>query len=230
MTGEEFLLKGQQAREAGRTFEALDFLNHALDVFILEKNYARFAHALLDRGICWQHLYQFHGNDPCFAVLYKKDAEAVLEILQSQKIEQELDGAYFMNAKAASLFGDFTQAVEFFTQAIQHLPDENQVQKGDWQTNLGRAIYYTGKHEAGITQILSGIEQMQAHADGVDDYTFRVWLSGAYLRLAEIYLLNDKQKSNEYLQTAKGILGDDSKFIVRQKQIENFIKTGKSGL
>ncbi len=61
---------------------------------------------ILDRAICYQHLYQFYENHRGFAVLYKKDAEAMLEIVEAEKLD-ELDQAYFINAKARVLFREY---------------------------------------------------------------------------------------------------------------------------
>ncbi len=230
MTGEELLKLGQDAREAGRTFEALDLLNRSLEVFAREKDLARFAHVLLDRGICWQHLYQFNHNDPGFAVLYKKDAEAMLEILLSQHLNEELDGAYYMNAKAASLYGDYAKAVELFRLAIQHLPQTRLAQKGDWRTSLGKALYYSGEKDKGVQEALEGVEQIKAHAAEIDVYMAGVWVSGGYMKLAEMFLQDEPAKSAGYVEQAKAVLGNDSQFAVRRKQLDNFIETGKSGL
>ena len=227
---EELLLQGQILREQGKTFEALDYLNKALEAFAKEKNYARFAHALLDRAICWQHLYQFNNNDPGFAVLYKKDAEAMLEVLENNHIKEELSGAYFINARAASLFGDFGKAIKFFKKALELLPSSMAAQRGDWQTNLGKSLYFAGEKERGLNEIMVGIEQIKNHLAEVGDYAGKVWLSGGYMRLAEVLLKDDRTRSREYLKMAKGIVASDKKFMVRQKQISNFEQTGKSGL
>jgi tetratricopeptide (TPR) repeat protein len=229
-TAEQLLLEGQTLREQGKTFEAIDKLNRALDAFAAEKNYARFAHALLDRGICWQHLYQFHGNDPAFAILYKKDAEAMLEVLQSQNISEELDGAYFMNAKAAVIFKDYDKAVGFFQRALERLSKEKNAQRGDWRTNLGKSMYLNGEKEAGLKEIEQGISDVEKFAAGVDDYTHKVWLSGGYMRLAEVLLRDNPEQSKQSLDKAREILGEDPRFDVRQKQIANFLTTEDSGL
>lgn len=228
--GEQLLLQGQQLREQGKTLEALDFLNRALEAFIREQNYSRFAHALLDRAICWQHLYQFNNNDFAFAVLYKKDAEAMLEIVRAKNIRDELAGVYFISGKAQMLFNEYGQAVDFFSKAVENISANRKAQKGDWKTNLGKALYLDGNKEQGIKEILEGTELIKQNSSDADEYTANVWLSGGYLRLAEVLKQDDKSASDKYLAEAKKIIESNSKQIVRKKQLENFIKTGFSGL
>jgi tetratricopeptide (TPR) repeat protein len=228
--GEQLLLEGQRLREAGETLEAIGSITRAIVEFSDEHNRARLAHALLDRAICYQHLCQSHGNDPAFAVLCKKDAEAMLEIAEAEKIEDELDQAYFINAKAALLFGDHTKAVELFRLAIEKISRVRAAQMGDWRTNLGKAMYLSGEKEQGIQEILDGVEQVQEFSDEVDAYTFNVWVSGGYLRLAELLRLDDPEQSARYLAEAKRIIDSDESQVVRRIQVENFEKTGITGL
>ena len=228
--GEKLLLEGQQLREQGRTLEAIDSLNRAINEFAIQHDHARFAHAILDRAICYQHLYQFTGNDFGYAVLYRKDAEAMLTIVEAENIEVERDQAYFMNAKASSIFADYPSAIGFFTRAIESMPEARAAQKGDWRTNLGKALYLNGEKDRGVAEILEGIEQVKQHAQDVDAYTSNVWISGGYLRLAELLREDSPQKSEGYLEEAKKIVENDPQQVVRKKQIENFESSGKTGL
>jgi tetratricopeptide (TPR) repeat protein len=227
-TGKELLIVGQTLREQGKTFEALDMINQSLDAFAKEQNDADFAHALIDRAICWQHLWQF-SDYLGFAVLYRKDAEAVLELVKSKNIDREEAGAYFINAKAAVIFGDYKKAVELFEIAISKMSPDRSAQKGDWQTNLGKAIYFSGDKDKGLKEALSGIEQIEKYSSEADEYTSKVWLSGGYMRLAEMLASDSPSESKKYLDQAQKIVADP-KFSIRQKQIQAFIKTGKTGL
>jgi tetratricopeptide (TPR) repeat protein len=130
--GENLLLQGQQLREQGKTFEALDCLNRALEVFVSEQDYSRFSHTLLDRAICWQHLYLFNNKDIAFAILYKKDSEAMMEIVQEKNLSNELTQAYFTNAKAYLMFKDYPKAIELFKKSIDGLKESQVAQKGDF--------------------------------------------------------------------------------------------------
>ncbi len=44
---------------------------------------------------------------------------------------------------------------------------------------------------------------MQEFSDEIDEYTFNVWVSGGYLRLAEVLCSDDPEKSAEYFAEAK---------------------------
>lgn len=226
----ELLKQGQQLRENGQTFEALDAINRSLDFFSYVQDYSGFAHAILDRAICWQHLYQFHNNDYGFAVLYKKDAESMLEIVEAKNITTQEAGAYFINAKAMMLFDNYDQAIENFNLSIAKMTTDRNAQKGDWQTNLGKAMYLKGKKQEGVQLILEGIERVKKYSDEIDQYTANVWISGGYIRLAEVLQKDNAKLSEDYLQKAKVIIEADPRQIVRKKQIENYLKTQKTGI
>ncbi len=229
LTGKELLIEGEELRESGKTLEALDKINRSLDAFSFEQNYGGFAHALLARAICWQHLYQFHNLDFGFATLSKKDAEAMLEIVKEKNIVEEVSGAYFWNAKAALIFGEYIKAVEMFETALQKMTPGRNAQKGDWLTNWGKALYFSGRKDVVIQKALEGVEQIKKYSTEVDDYTFKVWLSGGYIRLTEMLAQDNPAESKKYLEQAQQLIAEP-KFTVRQKQIEAFLKNGKTGL
>jgi tetratricopeptide (TPR) repeat protein len=228
--GQASLEKGQKLREAGETLEAIDAINRSIAVFASEKNYSAFAHAILDRAICWQHLYQFYDNDFGYAVLYKKEAEGMLEIVLEKKIQKELALAFYINAKAQMIYGNYKKAVELFNQALKNISPDRKAQRGDWETNLGKALYLSHNKSKGLQEMLQGLEIIKTHRREVDDYTAQVWISGAYLRLAETLKLDRPSDSKKYLKQARAIIDSEASQVVRKKQLANYLKTGKTGL
>jgi tetratricopeptide (TPR) repeat protein len=225
--GEDMLLQGQQLREQGRTVEALDKLHQALIAFAQEQNYGRFAHTLLDRAICWQHLYHVHGFEG-FLNLFIKDAEAMLELVQTHGIAEELAGACYMQAKALLMVKNYPAAVVWYKQALEKVKQKSQY--GDWMSNLGKALYLSGDKEQGVKVMLAGIKTIQEHAHEVDDYTANVWLSGGYLRLAEALKTDDPSESEHYLVEAERIISAHLKNTMREQQLELFRKNGSIGI
>ena len=211
-------------RESGQTLDALDMIHRALEQFVVEKNYAGQAHCLLSRAICWQHLYQFHASEPVYASLYRKDAEAMLEIVLSKQIANETANAYYITAKAQMMMGNFDRAATLFQDALKYLDPARQAQAADWQANYGKALYLHGQKEQGLELMIRSLEALRQHAKEVDSYTANVWISGALLRLAEC------TKEEKYLTEAKQVINSDPKQIVRKKQLENYLKTGSSGV
>ena len=227
--GENLLLEGQQLREAGLTYDAVAKLNAAMAQFISDEDFARYAHALLDRAICWQHLYQETG-DGIFVILFQSDAETMLKIAESKNLDSELFQAYFANGKANMLQKDYAQAVEFYRQAIGAMPAGHEAQKGDWLAHLGKAEYWAGQKEAGLKDTLDGIELIKKHMHELDSYTTNVWLSGGYLRLADTLKSNDKAASDRYLAEARKIIESDQTQIMRRKNLKRFEQTGEAGV
>jgi tetratricopeptide (TPR) repeat protein len=224
MTGKELLEQGERLREAGQTLDALDIIHRALEQFVAEKNYAGQAHCLLARAICWQHLYQFHGSEPVYVLLYRKDAEVMLELVLSKQIANETANAYYISAKAQMMIGNFDQAATLFQDALRYLDPSRQAQAADWQTNYGKALYLSDQKEQGLGLMIRGLEELHEHAKEVDSYTANVWISGALLRLAEC------TKEEKYLKEAEKMINSDPKQVVRKKQLENYLKTGSTVL
>ena len=154
----------------------------------------------------------------------------MLEIVKAKKITTEIAGAYFVNGKAQMLFANYKQAVSFFDKALAKLSLVKKAQRGEWLTNLGKAKYLKGEKEKGLNMIFKGIHQLKKHSGDIDGYTFNIWLSGAYLRLAEILKQDRPTESANYLKQARTIIQPDAKQIIRKKQLANFVKSGLSGI
>lgn len=73
-------------REAGKTLEALDLYNHALVGYQQIKDYHGILRVLCGRPISWQHLFN-HEEDKLYAILARKEAEAILAIAKQQDIQ-----------------------------------------------------------------------------------------------------------------------------------------------
>jgi hypothetical protein len=120
--------------------------------------------------------------------------------------------------------------VEFFTKALKEISPKRRAQRGDWRTNLGKALYLSGEKKKGVAEILAGIRDVQKYRREVDSYTFNVWLSGGYIRLAEVLAEASPARAAEYLRKATEIVEADPSQVVRKVQLKNFMATGSSGL
>jgi hypothetical protein len=58
------------------------------------------------------------------------------------------------------------------------------------------------------------------HSNEEDSYVFNVWLSGAYLRMANMLYSDNPEESKQYLEKAKEVIQKDSRLVLRQEQYE----------
>lgn len=213
------LTQADTLREEGKTLEALNLYNQTLVDSQKQRDYNGVLGALTGRLISWQHLYN-HGEDKVYAILARKEAEAMLAIAQEYGIHDKDYLIHFLLGKSCIFLKDFKCAEGEFRKAIDLFPYDS-AEKGDWQAHLGEAIYRNGWREEGERVILEGVRQIQAHQNSVDSFRINVWLSGAYLRLAKILFLDNKpEQAKVYLQKGQEIVESDPRLVIRKQQLE----------
>jgi len=206
-------------REEGRTLEALDLYNQALVDFQQNHDYNGILAALSGRLISWQHLFN-HEEDRVYAILARKEAEAILAIAQEHNIHDKDLLIHFLLGKSCIFLKDFKCAEMEFTQTVALCPQDS-AEKGDLLTHLGEAIYKNGRPEEGERMILEGVQQIQTHQEGRDPFTMNVWISGAYIRLAKILMSDQKmEQANIYLSKAEEIILKNPKLVIRKQQLD----------
>ncbi|MFI5342734.1 MAG: tetratricopeptide repeat protein [Chlamydiales bacterium] len=204
-------------REEGKTAEALDLYNRALISFQKEHDYKGILEVLCGRLISWQHLFN-HEEDKVYAILARKEAEAMLSIAEEYQIHDKDYLIHFLFGKTWIFLKDFPSAQIEYSKAIELYPLEN-AEKGDWMAHLGEATYRSGLKEEGKAIILKGVQQIQAHAQDVDSFQINVWISGAYLRLAKILINDDIEEAKIYLQKGEKIVNSDPRLVIRKQQL-----------
>lgn len=216
----KFQMQAAVLREEGNTLEALHLYNCAIVGYQKEHNYKGVLESLCGRLIAWQHLFN-QEEDMVYAILARQEAEAMLRIAQRYAIQDKNYLIHFLFGKSAIFLKDFAEAEKEFRAAIELYPDAN-AEKGDWLAHLGEAIFRNGSKEEGILTILQGIEYIESHASGIDSFRINVWISGAYLRLAKILIIDGNlEEARIYLQKGEEIVLRDPRLVIRMQQLEN---------
>src|SRR6266403_1008011 len=99
---DSLLEKARRLREQGKPKQALDVFNEALLAGQKSKQYEKIIEGLGDRAIAWRHLFE-ETADPLFAVLARKDAETMLELVKLWAVEEKLHTAYYLLGFAAAI-------------------------------------------------------------------------------------------------------------------------------
>ena len=148
----------------------------------------------------------------------KKNAEAMIDIAEEYKIYDQGFRLHFFLAKSYILLKDYPSAVREFRSSVELYPNDN-AEKGDFIAHLGNAAYLSGDKERGKNLLLEGARQIQNHAEGVDPFLINVWMSGIYLRLADLLRLDNKEEGRYYLDKAQQIINKDDRLAIRKEQL-----------
>lgn len=224
-TGEELQKKADVLREEGKSLEAIDIYNRAIVLYQQENDYQKILGALTGRLLSWKHLF-YKTKDKIYAIFVQKDAEAMLQIANEYSVKDKLSLIHYLYGTSALLFNDYASAEKEFIQAIDLYPADN-AEKGDWMAHLGEVMYRNGKKQEGKQMILKGIQRIKDHSGEIDSFLFNVWVSGAYLRLANILKDDDRPESLSYLKQAQEIIDHDDRLVIRKQQLEAYLKLSR---
>lgn len=214
---------GDVLREEGKTLEGLNLYNQALVSYQQKRDYNGVLNVLCGCLISWQHLFN-REEDKVFAILARKEAESMLSIAQEFGIHDRDFLIHFLFGKSCVFLRDFKSAESEFRKALELYPYNN-AEKGDWLAHLGEAIYRNGQKEEGERVILEGIQQIQAHENEDDSFRINVWISGAYLRLAKLFIYDHRnEEAKIYLQKGEKIILNNERLTIRKQQLENLKK------
>jgi tetratricopeptide (TPR) repeat protein len=228
LSAEELHQRGWRLREKDQHLEALGYLDRAVVGYQKEGNYRGLIDALKDRCLTWKHLFLLDG-DLVYAILSKKDAEAMLVIAQEKGLKDKFHTSYFRLGETATLFTDYPSAVEYFSKALKTYQGPLS-EEGDYRCHLGEALYLNGQKEKGKTAILQGIREIEQGASETDSFLINVWRSGALMRLAEVLSKDESEQARTYFNEAKKIIDSDERLVIRKRQLEKLAQTINSSL
>lgn len=87
------------------------------------------------------------------------------------------------------------------------------------KTRLSAFEYSSGDDDA-LNRFETALENLKSNPHP-DEYSQRVWESGAYMHMAEAFIARgEKEKAIEYLNKATEVVGEDQRFKLRRNQIE----------
>ena len=221
--------QAEHAREAGNFWDALKFVDEALLSYQKESDKSGFAEVLDSKVLIFRHLFE-KTADRNFLILAKHLAEASVEIAEKSRDKTALAVPYFNLGKVYDQMGNFKAALDNYQKALTNLssnPPENYNRPAilaDFKIHLGLVELKTGDQTA-LARILSAVSGLEESDE--DSYNKRVWLSGAYLHLAEILRKDSPEESEEFLQKAKEIIDNDPELKLRKDQLTRFCQKSK---
>lgn len=219
MNGSELLAQGRKVQEEGHPNKAIALYTTARAAFEQERDNAGYVHSYCDEALARKHLWQKTGDHRQLE-LFRSIAEKMLEECGKRNVTDKLPTAHFVLASALTEAGEHEQSVIHYREAVQRFQGPD-AERGDWRGHLGAALYRSGQKDAGLSAMLAGIHEVrEGEKDLGDPFRINVWLSGAYMRLAEVTAADDRKQAMEYLQQATGIVQSDERLVVRRQQLE----------
>jgi tetratricopeptide (TPR) repeat protein len=173
------------------------------------------------------NLYEKTGYEG-YLILAKFSAMSSVEIAQKSQNPKALAMPLYNLAKAQEDLKEYPEAIATYNKTIDAFmsnPPDQHNRPGviaDIKIHLHVCRYKNGEKEA-LSDILAAISELEA----TDEPKFNkdVWVSGGYMRLAELLKDKDSTKAQEYLQKAKEIIDANPELVLRKGQWEKLAKS-----
>ncbi len=204
-------------RENNELLKALETLTKALVTAGKNGNYKAFLDILVERCLVWKHFY-LQNKDESFLVLAREDTSAMEQIADISSIKDRVHTVYYLRGSIELLFNNYGEAVKRFKLALKYFKG-SLGEKGDWYCHLGEALYRSGQVGAGKKTLLKGITEIKKGRKQAGQFLTNVWLSGAYLKLADLQREQKLKEAKDYLNKATEIIKKDEKLILRSLQL-----------
>lgn len=212
-----------QARESGDPLSALKLADEAMVEYAKSGDKLGFAEIHADRALTMRHLWQ-SSDDQCWLISALHESECAVDLAQESGEPTATAIPYFNLAKVQEDLGTLGEAIDSYKEAVKLIteqPPKNHDRDGvraDFRIHLAVCELKNGDKSA-EDRVLKGIRELEESDEKeVAKSNFDVWMSGAYMSLANE--IQDREKSQEYLERAKEIIDANTELVVRAKQWE----------
>lgn len=229
-TGHEYHIMAEEAREEGKFIEALELTDKALVAYGKENNLHGFTEIMASRSNTFRHLARVENNSH-YLTLATYELRAALEIAESAGQKEDLAMLFIGLGRTLDLQQKLPEAVEAFSKAVQYMtsnPPKEHDRPGvlaDFKVTLAAAEYRAGDKSAQerLDQAIAELEN--SGEDKISDYNYKVWLSGAHMKGAEMLKDDDLELAKSHLAKAKDIIDSDpEKLALRLQQFQELAK------
>lgn len=217
---EDLLAQSNIKRESEEYLESLHLADKALLAFQENGNVSRQAECYAARSITFKLLHR-KTKDRSFLILSKMAVLAAVEIARLANNKKALAIPLFVLGKARAEAGEHKKAVESYKEAVGNMinnpPDSHNrpAVLADIKIHLSVSEYKAGDKTA-IARLKQALVDLEKADE--DSYSKNVWVSGAYMRLAEILSDDNPSESQEHLAKAKEVIDSDDRLTIRLKQ------------
>lgn len=225
-----------QARESGNVQLALEKFLAARAQADAEHDVVRAAEIMADKSILSRRMATM-TQDPQERQKWidtaKSDINSAMMMgrqAEFQRHPQAMVMPLMQQAKYFAFVGDYTQAISSMRQAIEymdaHPPADHDRPAFKTHVRLDLALLRLKIDENVESEIVELSTALQADTGADAAYNTAVWVSGAYLALAEHFIEGDPAKAKTYLSRAREIIFFDDRMPLRQldyHRVENLL-------
>lgn len=227
----QILKQANEAREIESNFlKSLGLTDQALIAFQKENDLLGLAESQASRAIVFKLLYR-KTEDLNFLLLAESTATAGVNIAKGSGNKEALVLPLFELAKIKDELGNFSDAIPLYQEAVGNMTNNPPIEHNrpavlnDMKVHLSTTQYKIGDKSA-LNRVLEALSNLEKEPD-ISKYNQDVWVSGGYMRLAEILKIDDPEKSRQYLHQAKVIIDNNPELKIRLSQWEKLAQTIK---
>ncbi len=219
--GRRLHAKAAQEREKGNFSESLDFNDKALFAYDKENDSLGFAEGIACRSITLRVYANLHDNRRIL-ILAKYEMMGAVAIAKESENKEALVMPLYNLAQLQEDLGELQVAIRTYKEAVEAMennPPERHSRPSilaNMKLHLATCEYKTGDKTA-LERAKKALHEIE-EAEEPTTYNKDVWISGGYMRIANVLRKDNVEKANEYLQKAKEIIDANPKLILRKQQ------------
>jgi hypothetical protein len=221
--GREYHAQAEKAREEGQFLEALAWIDKTLIAYSDDKDMLGYTEALASRSITYRNYATLH-NKPEYLTLAKHEMMGAVAIARKSNMPQALALPLYNLATQQEVLGELSEAVVTYKEAIKYM-QTHPPQRHNRPSVLAnmRVHMTTCEYKMGDETARERAEQSLQElidAQEPDMYTRDVWISGGYMRMADMLRDDDLTLAKGYLEKAKQVIDGNPQLKVRKQQWE----------
>jgi len=224
LTGADYHALSESQREAGDFESAVASSQKASDEYFKEGNFVKASEALASQMLSYRHLYEQTGDD-VYKISALESIEKAVSILKNSGGKNGMGILLYNQAKYCQTDGDYNASISFMRDALaafKNAPEDimnTASQIAEISTRLAAYEFGLGDDEA-YARFEKSLEELKDNPNP-DEYTQGVWLSGAFMHMAEGSLMRHEiDKAQEFIEKAEKVIAEDTRYNIRREQIE----------
>lgn len=210
-------IQAEQLREKGEFVRSLELLAQAIAAYQAEKLSSKIAECAASQALSYRHLFDKTASFD-YLILAKHAAMAGRDIAQACNDVNTQAICEYNLGKVLDSMGDTDNALISYRQALDLGLSNRPGLLAEMKTRLAVAEYKEGD-EAAFDRFTEAVEVLKS-AEEKDNYAKSVWLSGAYMHMAEAIGEKNKEKTKELLDEAQKIINSDLRLRLREQQLK----------
>jgi tetratricopeptide (TPR) repeat protein len=220
--GEKFLSDTNIQREQEKHLDSLISSDKAVVALQEEGSWGKIAETYSARSITFIHLAD-QTQDEHYVILAKSSASVAVEIARTSDTSVDLVDPLLGLGRIHGKLKEYSTAATYYQEALD-VASQNSIRPSiiaDIKIHLAVCKFKEGDKQS-IDRLKEALKDLE-NADE-DLYVKNVWVSGAYMKLAEVLVEDSPEESKKHLVKAKEIIDSDDRLTIRLKQWETLSK------